>query len=314
MDSTPEEVRSLSSFSVGTWLKFILFSVFGVIAFFINIPIPAYQINIGGWHWGAVAAQSNVLCSHLTNFVKAALYTGNFKAMPFVVWAIGLFAVIDVFFLRPEKGWKDTITSVFSVFKIIGFVVLCMNIVDIYFGVHFGFMNWMFNPVDALGTSIADFVMARILVTICISIPCASLFLPFLVDYGLVDFVGVFVRLIMRPVFHLPGRAIHHKSHAVHHPQGKRRAILQLERDRLLRNELWFRRHNGFSGSALRQLIPGSGASVFVVDPRDHHGFHEALDERGFPGTRRSDHHDYLAFPDVQVDPLQDFDLSEILF
>jgi nucleoside recognition membrane protein YjiH len=69
-------------------------------------------------------------------------------------------------------------------------------------------MGWLFNGVDSLnGNSIANFVMANILVTICISIPCASLFLPFLVDYGLVDFIGVFVRVIMRPVFKLPGRA-----------------------------------------------------------------------------------------------------------
>lgn len=200
--------RSLSSFSPVVWLKFILFSAFGIFAFFINFSLPEYQINIGPWHWGLVKAQSNVLCSHLTNFIKAALYTGNFKFMPFVVWAIGLFAVVDVIWLRPQKAWKDKITSAFSIFKIIGFVMLCMNVVDIYFGVHFPFMNWMFNPIASLNdNSIANFVMANILVTICISIPCASLFLPFLVDYGLVDFIGVFVRLIMRPVFRLPGRA-----------------------------------------------------------------------------------------------------------
>ena len=198
----------MKKYSVATWLKFILFSAFGVFAFFINVNLPAYQINIGPWQWGAVAAQSNVLCSHLTNFIKAALYTGNFKFMPFVVWAIGLYAVLDLFIFRPEKAWKTTkINAAFAIFKIIGFAVLCLVVIDIYFGFHFGFMGWLFNPVDALGTSIANFVMDKILVTICISIPCASLVLPFLCDYGLVDFVGVFVRLIMRPLFKLPGRA-----------------------------------------------------------------------------------------------------------
>ena len=195
-------------YSVKAWLRFVVWSLFGVFAFFINVPMPAYQIVIGPWQWGAVAAQSNVLVSHLTNFIKAALYTGNFKFMPFVVWLIGLYAVLDLFIFRPNKAWKTgAVNAVFAVLKIVGFVVLTMNIVDIYFGFHFGFMNWMFNPVDQLGTSIANFVMDKILVTICISIPCASLVLPFLCDYGLVDFVGVFVRLIMRPVFKLPGRA-----------------------------------------------------------------------------------------------------------
>lgn len=200
---------TLGSYSVKPYLRLFVYSLFGIFAFFINFDLPAYQITVGAWQWGAVKAQSNVLCSHLTNFIKAALYTGNFKAMPFVVWAIGAFAVVDLFWLRPEKAWKTTkINAVFAAFKIIGFVVLTMNIVDIYFGVHFAFMNWMFAPVSSLNNnSIANFVMSNILVTICISIPCASLFLPFLVDYGLVDFVGVFVRLIMRPVFRLPGRA-----------------------------------------------------------------------------------------------------------
>lgn len=197
------------NYSAKTYLRFIIYSLFGIFAFFINFNLPEYQITIGAWEWGLVKAQSNVLCSHMTNFIKAALYTGNFKFMPFVVWAIGAFAVVDLFWLRPDKAWKTTkINAVFAVFKIIGFVMLTMNIIDIYFGVHFVFMNWMFDPVESLNNnSIANFVMSNILVTICISIPCASIFLPFLVDYGLVDFVGVFVRLIMRPVFKLPGRA-----------------------------------------------------------------------------------------------------------
>jgi nucleoside recognition membrane protein YjiH len=105
-------------YSVSTYLKFFLFSAFGVFAFFINFNLPAYQIHIGGWEWGLVKAQSNVLCSHLTNFIKAALYTGNFKAMPFVVWAIGLYAVVDLFWLRPEKAWHtNKVNAAFAIFK-----------------------------------------------------------------------------------------------------------------------------------------------------------------------------------------------------
>ena len=130
----------IRTYSAATYLKFILFSAFGIFAFFINFNMPSYQISIGAWQWGMVKAQSNVLCSHLTNFVKAALYTGNLKAMPLVVWAIGAFAVIDLFWLRPEKAWKTTkINTVFAVLKIIGFIMLTMNIGDIYLGVHFGF-------------------------------------------------------------------------------------------------------------------------------------------------------------------------------
>lgn len=202
-------MKTLSDYSVKTWIHFVLFSVFGVFAFFINFRLPEYQFTIGAWQWGKVAAQSNVLVSHFTNFLKAALYTGNFKAMPFVVWAIGVYSIVDLFVLRPNKFWHTTkVAAAFAVFKIIGFILLSFLIVNIYFGVHPAWMGWFFNGVDSLGgKSIGSFIMDNILVTICISIPAASLFLPLLVDYGLVEFVGVLVRSIMRPVFKLPGRA-----------------------------------------------------------------------------------------------------------
>lgn len=202
-------MKTVSDYSVKTWLRFFIFSLFGVFAFFINFNLPAYQFSIGPWQWGAVAAQSNVLVSHFTNFLKAALYTGNFKAMPFVVWAIGVYSIVDLFFLRPGKFWHTTkVAAAFAVFKIVGFLLLSFLIVNFYFGVYPGWMSWFFNGVDSLGgKSISTFIMDNILVTICISIPAASLFLPLLVDYGLVEFVGVLVRSIMRPVFKLPGRA-----------------------------------------------------------------------------------------------------------
>ena len=199
----------LNKYSARAYLRFVVYSMIGVFAFFINFTMPGYQINIGPWQWGAVAAQSNVLVSHFTNFVKAALYTGNLNAMPFVVWAFGVYSIIDLFWLRPDRFWKTTkIAAIFAVFKLIGFGLLTVSVLNIYFGYNPGWMAWYLEPVASLGgKSIASFIMGNILVSICISIPAASLFLPFLVDYGLVDFVGVFVRPIMRPVFKLPGRA-----------------------------------------------------------------------------------------------------------
>ena len=96
-------MKTDQSYSLRTWLRFVLFSAFGVFAFFINFRLPEYQFVIGPWQWGKVAAQSNVLVSHFTNFLKAALYTGNFKAMPFVVWGFGVFSIIDLFLLRPDR-------------------------------------------------------------------------------------------------------------------------------------------------------------------------------------------------------------------
>ncbi len=199
----------MKQYKKSSWVKFLLFSLVGIYVFFINFNVPEYQIVFGPWEWGKVAGQSNVLVSHFTNLVKAALFTGNFHAMPFVVWLIGVYSIVDLFLLRPGKFWHTTkVAAVFAVFKVIGFLLLCFAVVQQYFGWNPFFMDWFFQPVASLGEkSICTFIMNNILVTICISIPAASLFLPLLVDYGLVDFVGVLVRPIMRPVFKLPGRA-----------------------------------------------------------------------------------------------------------
>ncbi len=199
----------MKEYKASAWLKFVLFSLIGVFVFFINFYVPEYQVKLGPWEWGRVAGQSNVLVSHFTNLVKAALFSGNFKAMPFVVWLIGVYSVVDLFFIRPDKFWHTTkVAAVFAVFKIAGFGLLCFAVAEVYFGWNPAFMGWFFGPVASLGDkSICVFIMNNILISICISIPAASLFLPLLVDYGLVDFVGVLVRPVMRPVFKLPGRA-----------------------------------------------------------------------------------------------------------
>lgn len=199
----------MKPYKKSSWIKFILFSTVGIYIFFINFYVPEYQIRLGLWEWGMVAGQSNVLVSHFTNLVKAALFTGNFPAMPLIVWLIGVYSVVDLFLLRPDKFWHTTkVAAVFAVFKVIGFFLLCCSVLFLYAKWNLFFMNWFFDPIASLGEkSICQFIMNNILVTICISIPAASLFLPLLVDYGLVDFVGVLVRPIMRPVFKLPGRA-----------------------------------------------------------------------------------------------------------
>jgi len=200
---------SLKGYSAKAYVRFIFFSAFGIFAFFINFPLPAYQITIFGWQFGTVGANSTMLVTHLTNFIRAALWGGNFKAMPAVVWLFGLYCLYDIFVLRFHRSWHTSrVATAFSIFKISGFVLLTLTVSNYYFGFHPAFLNWYFSGREFIGgASIAFFVMDRILISVTITIPLAAAFLPFLTGYGLVDFVGVIVRRVMRPVFRLPGRA-----------------------------------------------------------------------------------------------------------
>ena len=122
--------------------RFVFYSAFGIFAFFINFNLPAYQISLGPWEFGTVAAQSNVLVSHLTNLIKAAFYTGNLNLMPLIVWGIGVYSIVDLFFLRFDKFWRTTkVSAVFAVFKILGFFMLTFSITEIYLGWYPGFMS-----------------------------------------------------------------------------------------------------------------------------------------------------------------------------
>ena len=125
----------MKQYKTSSWIKFLLFSLVGIYVFFINFYVPEYQIVLGSWEWGTVAGQSNVLVSHFTNLVKAALFTGNFHAMPFVVWLIGVYSIVDLFLLRPGKFWHTTrVAAVFAVFKVVGFVLLCFAVIQLYLG------------------------------------------------------------------------------------------------------------------------------------------------------------------------------------
>jgi len=200
---------NLKGYSAKAYIKFIVLSVFGIFAFFVNFPLPDYQISIFGWEFGAVSANSTMLVTHLTRFIRAALWDGNFRIMPAILWLFGVYCIADLFFIRPKTFWHTTrVAAVFSIIKIIGFVLFTFAAVDYYFGVHPAFLGWLFSGLETLGgVGIAFFVMDGILIPATIAVTLAAAFLPLLTDYGLVDFFGVFARRFMRPVFRLPGRA-----------------------------------------------------------------------------------------------------------
>ncbi|MCL2436895.1 MAG: hypothetical protein FWD00_02535, partial [Clostridiales bacterium] len=219
----------LSKYSGAAWAKFIILSGFGIFVFFINITLPAYTNPFSGWE---TASRHTMLITHLSDFIRHSLWTGSIKAMPAIIWLFGVYCLWDIFKVNPAKAWKTTsVNKVFSVFKCIGFVLVTFTAINFYTstfnspgtgaeGVALwaaipgtgwapAFMGWYFEPilVGARSMAISPFVLSSILVMVTITIPLAAAFLPFLTNYGLVDFFGVFMRGVMRPLFKLPGRA-----------------------------------------------------------------------------------------------------------
>ena len=90
----------------------------------------------------------------------------------------------------------------------------------------------------------------------------------------------------------LTGSAGDHIADAVNEPHRRLHAGSELHGYRLLRYEFWFRRHDGPSGSALRQLVSGSLPQVLVFHTRKNERLREPLDKSGFSGAHRTDHAD----------------------
>ncbi|MCL2373788.1 MAG: hypothetical protein FWC65_00910 [Treponema sp.] len=182
-------------YPASAYFRFILLPLVGIFAFFIAIPMPEYTVM-----GVTVAGRSTIPINHLTGLLRTLLWDGSLKVMPFVVLALSLYGVVDLV-SRRRKHFSNTLNRVFAVIKCVGFLCILFAVFD------FG-PRVIHEAREFIGgRTISEFVMNGVLITISISIPLAAMFLPFLLNYGLVEFVGVLVRPVMRPLFRLPGRS-----------------------------------------------------------------------------------------------------------
>src|SRR5690606_10905265 len=94
-----------------------------------------------------------------------------------------------------NKSWKkDTSTIIFSLLKLVGIVFIFMAIFNV-------------GPAFLLAEDVIPFVYNKIVITVTTIVPIGSIFLAFLVNFGLMEFIGVLMEPIMRPVWKTPGRS-----------------------------------------------------------------------------------------------------------
>ncbi len=154
-------------------IKFILFSLVGIFMFFI-------PITIGG--------KSTIPIDHVV--------TGIRNSLPSLAPIYALI-VITIGGLYPfaNKTWKkDRVTAVFSFLKLLGIIVAFMA----YF--KFG-PQWLFEK------DMVPFLFDKLVIPVGLIVPIGSIFLAFLVGYGLLEFIGVLMQPIMRPIWKTPGRS-----------------------------------------------------------------------------------------------------------
>jgi nucleoside recognition membrane protein YjiH len=156
-------------------VKFLGYSLFGIFMFFC-------PITIGG--------RSTIPVDHIINLV-----TTNFSEAAKIYILIVMYFGAVLPFIR--KTWnRDAMSIFFSVAKVCGAIIGTV----LYFRLFPG-LAWLWRP------DFGPFLFDRLATPVGLVIPIGSVFLAFLASFGLMEFTGVLMTPIMRPLFRTPGRS-----------------------------------------------------------------------------------------------------------
>ncbi|MEH7346612.1 YjiH family protein [Bacillus sp. JJ1532] len=152
-------------------LKFFAFSLIGIFTFFIPITVNGV---------------SSIPLDHLMSWIRSALPS-----------LVPIYTLIVIFIGAAYpfiKGfWRgNTYNTIFSLLKIVGAVVALMYILNIG-------PSWLLDQKPLLFDKLG--------IMVALIVPLGSIFLAFLVGYGLLEFIGVLAQPIMRPIYKTPGRS-----------------------------------------------------------------------------------------------------------
>ncbi|MBG9588750.1 YjiH family protein [Cytobacillus firmus] len=153
--------------------KFFLFSAIGIFMFFIPVTVNG---------------KSSIMLDHIVTAIQTYLPA----AVTYYALLVILLGAIYPFY---TKTWnKNKVNTVFTFFKVIGFFTAIMIV--------FGFgPAWLFDP------SMGPFLFEKLVISVGLLVPIGSVFLALLVGYGLLEFFGVIMQPIMKPIWKTPGKS-----------------------------------------------------------------------------------------------------------
>ncbi|CEG28551.1 YjiH family protein [Bacillus sp. B-jedd] len=153
--------------------KFFIFSAIGIFVFFVPITMNG---------------KSSIMLDHIVTFISSAV--------PGILPYYGLVVILaGAVYPFVNKTWnKDTVTTVFSLLKVLGLITAVMLVFNIG-------PKWFFDP------NMGPFLFNKLVIPVGMLVPIGSIFLAMLVGYGLLEFIGIFMQPVMRPIWKTPGRS-----------------------------------------------------------------------------------------------------------
>lgn len=151
---------------------FIFYALFGIFMFFV-------PVTIGG--------TKSIPIDHITTLVKK---------LPNYNLIFGVFMVLaGIAYAIKTKSWqKSKLHSVFFAIKLVALVFVFMFVTNK-------------GPARIFDGDMLPLIWNGIMVSVATIVPIGSVFLAFLTGFGLMEFIGVFMEPVMRPVFKTPGRS-----------------------------------------------------------------------------------------------------------
>ncbi|MDJ0330338.1 YjiH family protein [Planococcus sp. S3-L1] len=177
----------MKKFSTSTWLLFLIPSLLGILLFL--VPIPTED----GW-MVTIAVLANLMAGAIESIV------------PWIMMGILIVAALgSLFFITKKVNETDYVSFIDKLFNVNLFWTI-VRILGAVFAVMVLFQVgpepiWNENTGGLLlsGDGLLSFLFTIFLF--------AGLFLPLLMNFGLLEFFGTIMVKIMRPLFRLPGRS-----------------------------------------------------------------------------------------------------------
>lgn len=155
------------------WFKFIVYSSLGFVLFFIPVTISGSRsIPI-----------DHIVVNIRTHFPAFTMY-----------YAVG---IVYLGAVQPfiDRTWnRNAVNVVLTLFKCLATVFATMFLIGK-------------GPAFLMADNMIPFLFTKIAYPVALVVPIGAALLTFIVDYGLLEFLGVFMRTVMRPIWKVPGSA-----------------------------------------------------------------------------------------------------------
>lgn len=173
-------------------IKSLILSLIAIFVFF--VPIDG-NIPFGILYQGAIALVQGLLTID-------GKEVGALLIVTIILALTGITSVIGKFFSKEGSklhNYYKADSIIHPILYMLGGIFAVLFFLDTT-GIYSG-------PQIIVGASTGGMVIPPVVVGVAFIIPVGAVFIPFLTDYGLIDFLGVLLEPLMRPLFKTPGKS-----------------------------------------------------------------------------------------------------------